>query len=293
MRKYRILSVFMVLAVSAALTLSPLAAAEYGPGVSQARENMVLETSDATGPKPAEPEPAIPATQRRLIPDDTSNNYAGRQAEPIFRVRTDKPQVALSFDAGADRGNAEAIMDILEQYGIHSTFFLTSDWMDAYPEDAKSIVARGHEIGNHSISHPSFPTLSVTQMNAQIRQTHQHAKDLLGVDLCLFRFPYGDYSNTAMDVVKENGYYAIQWSVDSIDWRNEGRDIIINRVLNHKNLGNGSIVLMHLAATYTPSALESIIQGIQDKGYEIVPVSEIIYENHYHMDVAGNQISDV
>lgn len=216
MRKYRLLSVFMILAVSVGVSLSPLA-----------------------------------ATQRCLIPDDTSNNYARKQAEPIFRVVTDKPQVAFSFDAGADRGNAEAIMDILEQYGIHSTFFLTSDWMDAYPEDAKNIVARGHEIGNHSIS------------------------------------------NAAMDVVKENGYYAIQWSVDSIDWRNEGRDIIINRVLNHKNLGNGSIVLMHLAATYTPSALDSIIQGILDQGYEIVPVSEMIYENHYHMDVAGNQISDV
>lgn len=288
MRKHRILSVFMVLAVSVGFSFSPLAAAEYGPGVSQVQESTAPTTSDA-----AEPDPAEPATQRRLIPDDSSNNYAGRQAEPIFRVRTDQPQVALSFDAGADRGNAEAIMDILERYGIRSTFFLTSDWMDAYPEDAKSIVARGHEIGNHSISHPSFPTLSAEQMNRQIQQTHQHAKDLLGVDMCLFRFPYGDYSNAAMDVVKANGYYAIQWSVDSIDWRNEGRDIIINRVLNHKNMGNGSIVLMHLAATYTPSALESIILGIFDQGYEIVPVSEIIYENHYHMDVAGNQISDI
>ena len=230
--------------------------------------------------------------QRLLVPDATSNNYAGKTAEPIFRVRTDKPWVALSFDAGSGRGQSEAIMDILEKYHLKTTFFLTADWMRQNPEDAKSIVARGHEIGNHSINHPSFPKLSAEKMAAQIQETHQMAKDLTGVDMCLFRFPYGDYNNTAVDTVKNCGYYGIQWSVDSIDWRNEGREIIINRVLNHKNLGNGSIVLMHMAATYTPSALEDIIQGIQAKGYEIVPVSQLIYENNYHMDAAGNQISD-
>lgn len=306
MRKHRLLSVYLVLAAFFGLWL-PMAAtaatvtageaatagtAEYGPGVVPAQESTDQAQDASSQTQDALAHKQNTAPQRRLIPDETSNNYAGKKAEPIFRVRTDKPQIALSFDAGADRGSAEAIMDILEQYGITSTFFLTADWMDAYPEDAKSIVARGHEVGNHSVSHPSFPTLSAGQMNAQIRQTHERAKDLLGVEMCLFRFPYGDYSNASMDVVKANGYYAIQWSVDSIDWRNEGREVMINRVLNHKNLGNGSIVLMHLAARYTPSALEAIIQGILDRGYEIVPVSELIYESHYHMDAAGNQIRD-
>lgn len=246
------------------------------------------DSSDST----AEDVTGSTALQRRLIPDETSVNYAGNTATPIFRVRTDKPWVALSFDAGADRGQAEAIMDILEKYDLTSTFFLTADWMRQNPQDTKNIVARGHEIGNHSINHPSFPKISTEQMTAQLQETHQVAKDLTGVDMCLFRFPYGDYNNAAMDTVKNCGYYGIQWSVDSIDWRNEGRDIIINRVLEHKNLGNGSIVLMHMAATYTPSALEEIILGIQAKGYQIVPVSQLIYENQYHMDYPGNQISD-
>ncbi|MDO5408704.1 MAG: polysaccharide deacetylase family protein [Eubacteriales bacterium] len=275
-----------------------------GPGVQESVENeqqgaeqtaveqsATVEQSaseQATAEQPAAEHPA----QRHLTPDETSNHYAGTHAEPIFRVKTDKPWVALSFDAGADRGQAGAIMDVLEKYDLRSTFFLTADWMNQNPEDAKSIVARGHEIGNHSVNHPSFPKISRAQMDAQLQQTHQVAKKLTGVDMCLFRFPYGDYSNEAVDAVKANGYYGIQWSVDSIDWRNEGRDIMVNRVLNHKNLGNGSIVLMHIAATYTSSALEEIIQGIQAKGYQIVPVSWIIYENHYHMDYAGNQISD-
>lgn len=266
-------------------------AGEIGPGFAEAVKSSGTSDSSETvdsAVSPAEEE-ALPL-QRRLIPDETSNNYAGKKAEPIFRVKTDKPKVALSFDAGSDRGNSEAIMDILEKYNIKSTFFLTGDWMSKNPEDAKNIVKRGHEVGNHSINHPSFPKLNQAQMEQQLMTVHQQAKELLGVDMCLFRFPYGDYNNAALDTVKANGYYAIQWSVDSIDWRNEGRDIIINRVLNHKNLGNGSIVLMHMAATYTPSALETIIQGILDKGYEIVPVSELIYEKNYHMDYAGNQI---
>lgn len=256
-----------------------------GPDTASADSDSSESTAeDVTGNTPL---------QRRLVPDETSVNYAGNTATPIFRVRTDKPWVALSFDAGADRGQAEAIMDILEKYDLTSTFFLTADWMRQNPQDTKDIVARGHEIGNHSINHPSFPKISVEQMTAQLQETHQVAKDLTGVDMCLFRFPYGDYNNAAMDTVKNCGYYGIQWSVDSIDWRNEGRDIIISRVLDHKNLGSGSIVLMHMAAAYTPSALEDIILGIQAKGYRIVPVSQLIYENQYHMDYPGNQISDI
>lgn len=288
MKRQSILMTALVLILSSGLGICAKAE-ETGPGISKVTEGAKASAASTQ----ADAESGEESTaQRVLIPDATSNNYAGKKAEPIFRVKTDRPLVALSFDAGADRGNAAAIMDILEKYHIRSTFFLTGDWMSAYPEDAKSIVARGHEVGNHSINHPSFPKLSRAQMDTQIRQTHEQAKNLLGADMCLLRFPYGDYNNAAMDAVKANGYYAIQWSADSIDWRGESRDVIINRVLNHKNLGNGSIVLMHIAAKSTPSALEEIIQGILAKGYQIVPVSQLIYENQYHMDAAGNQISD-
>lgn len=91
---------------------------------------------------------------------------------------------------------------------------------------------------------------------------------------------------------KENGYYTIQWDVDSLDWKDYGVDNIINTVVNHKNLGNGSIILCHNGAKYTAEALEAVITGLQEKGYEIVPVSELIYKDNYHMDVTGRQIKD-
>lgn len=80
--------------------------------------------------------------------------------------------------------------------------------------------------------------------------------------------------------------------VDSLDWKDYGVDNIINTVLNHKNLGNGSIILCHNGAKYTAQALESLITGLQEKGYEIVPISELIYKDNYHMDVTGRQIPD-
>lgn len=255
------------------------------PGPAQAP--VEAEAAEEQSRQPSE------QTMRFLVPDETSRHHVGKYAEPIFRVKTEKPQLALSFDAGADPGAAGTIMDILEKHQISSTFFLTGDWMDQNPETTKEIVKRGHEIGNHSVSHPSFPALTREQMDDQIQRTHQKALELTGQNMCLFRFPYGDYSREAIDAVTGNGYFPIQWSVDSIDWRNEGRQIILDRVLNHKNLGSGSIILMHLAAAYTPSALEELIVNLKDRGYEIVPVSQLIYEKNYHMDYAGNQIPEI
>lgn len=108
----------------------------------------------------------------------------------------------------------------------------------------------------------------------------------------LFRPPYGDYDDEVILNAKENGYYTIQWDVDSLDWKDYGVDSIVDTVLNHKNLGNGSIILCHNGAKHTKNALEAMITGLKEKGYAIVPVSELIYKENYHMDVTGRQIKN-
>ena len=80
--------------------------------------------------------------------------------------------------------------------------------------------------------------------------------------------------------------------MDSLDWKDYGADSIVDTILNHKNLRNGSIILCHNGAKYTADALERVITGLREKGYEIVPVSELIYKENYHMDVTGRQIAD-
>lgn len=108
----------------------------------------------------------------------------------------------------------------------------------------------------------------------------------------LFRPPYGDYDNLVITEATACGYYPIQWDVDSLDWKDYGVDSIINTVTRHKHLGNGSIVLCHNGSKYTAQALAAMITTLQAEGYEFVPVSELIYRDHYHMNHEGRQIPD-
>ena len=106
----------------------------------------------------------------------------------------------------------------------------------------------------------------------------------------LFRPPYGDYDNHVIANAEACGYTSIQWDVDSLDWKNYGVDSILKTVLEHKHLGNGSIILCHNGAKYTAEALEQLIVGLQEKGFELVPVSELIYREDYQIDAEGRQI---
>lgn len=169
---------------------------------------------------------------------------------------------------------------------------MTGGWVESYPDDVKAIKEAGHDLGNHSENHKNMSQLPDEEKTQELMSVHNKVKELTGVDMQLFRPPYGDYDDKVVLNAWENGYYAIQWDVDSLDWKDYGVDNIINTVLNHKNLGNGSIILCHNGAKYTAEALESLITGLKEKGYEIVPVSELIYKDNYHMDVTGRQIQD-
>lgn len=81
--------------------------------------------------------------------------------------------------------------------------------------------------------------------------------------------------------------------MDSLDWKDYGVDTIVNTVCNHKHLGKGSIILCHNGAKYTAQALESVITGLQEKGYQIVPISQLIYKDNYHMDHEGRQVKNI
>ena len=106
----------------------------------------------------------------------------------------------------------------------------------------------------------------------------------------MFRPPYGSYDNAVIEVAEENGYYPVQWSVDSLDWKDYGVDSIINTVCQHKELKPGAIILCHNGAKYTADALDQLLTGLENQGYEIVPISKLILRENYTMDVTGKQI---
>lgn len=169
---------------------------------------------------------------------------------------------------------------------------MTGGWVETYPDDVKAIAAAGHDLGNHSENHKQMSQLSKEECKEEIQKVHNKVKALTGIDMTLFRPPYGDYNNTLVESVNELGYHCVQWDVDSLDWKDYGVESIIDTVVNNPHLGNGSIILCHNGAKFTKDALEAMITGLQDKGYTIVPVSELIYTGEYHMDHEGRQFKD-
>ena len=208
---------------------------------------------------------------------------------PIYGVEQEDKKIAISFDAAWGADDTDDLLRILEKHNVKTTFFLVGDWVKRYPEEVKRIAATGHEIGNHSDTHPHVGKMSKDAIKKEIMAAHQRVKEVTGIDMNLFRPPYGEYNNTVIEAAEECGYYTIQWDVDSLDWKEYGVDPLIRQVLDHKHLGSGSIVLFHNNAKYTKDALDSILQGLKDKGFEIVPVSQLILKENYYMDHEGRQ----
>ena len=220
------------------------------------------------------------------------SSRVGSRELPIYCVDTQKNQVALSFDAAWGNEDTQEILDILAKHNVHVTFFMTGGWIDSFPDDVKRIAAAGHDLGNHSENHKNMSQLSDEQCKQEIMKVHDKVKALTGIEMQLFRPPYGDYDNHVIKDAYECGYFPIQWSVDSLDWKDYGVENIIQTVTQNKALDKGAIILMHNGAKYTAQALDAIITGLQDKGYEIVPISQLVYTDKFHMDQAGKQISD-
>ena len=220
-----------------------------------------------------------------------SSTINGREL-PIYCVETDEKKVALSFDAAWGNEDTQRILEILAKHNIHVTFFATGGWVESYPDDVKAILDAGHDLGNHSENHKNMSQLSNDEKEQEIMKVHDKVKNLTGYEMFLFRPPYGDYDNDVIKTATKCGYYPIQWDVDSLDWKDYGVDSIISTVCTNKHLGNGSIILCHNGAKYTADALDTLITNIKGQGYEIVPVSELVYRDGYHMNAEGRQIKD-
>lgn len=222
----------------------------------------------------------------------TMNNTVGGRELPIYCVDTQENKIALSFDAAWGAEDTAQILEILKEHDVHVTFFATGGWVESYPGDVKAVLAAGHDLGNHSANHLNMSELSDEEKKEELMSVHEKVKELTGYEMFLFRPPYGDYDNAVINVAKDCGYYAVQWDVDSLDWLNRGVESIIETVTEHKNLGNGSIILCHNGADYTAQALDEMLTKLEEQGYEIVPVSELIYRENFHLNYEGRQISD-
>lgn len=212
---------------------------------------------------------------------------AGKRELPVYCVERDDNKIAISFDAAWGGDKTERILDILDEYGVKTTFFLVDIWTQKYPELAKEIAARGHEIGNHSTSHPEMSKLSAGQISQELQTMSDHLEAVTGTRPRLFRPPYGDYDNEVVLTARQEGYEVIQWSVDSLDWKNRGVDDLVSRAT--KKVKSGDIVLFHNDSQYITDALPAVLKYYQEQGFSVVPVSELLLDGETTIDTQGRQ----
>ncbi len=206
---------------------------------------------------------------------------------PIYGVGTTEKEVAISFDAAWGAERTPAILDTLDKYGVKTTFFLVGFWIDDHPDVLQEIAARGHEIGNHTATHPHLNSLDKAGIREELGSVNEQITAATGQTCILFRPPYGEYSNKVVEAAQEMGLYTIQWSLDSLDWKDLSADEIYSRIVG--NIHPGAIVLFHNNGLHTPEALPRIIQTLQGQGYKIVPISQLIYRDNYYIDHRGFQ----
>ena len=210
---------------------------------------------------------------------------------PIYYVKTEEKKIAISFDCAWGVDYTDKLLETMQKENVRCTFFAVEFWSAKYPEYLKKIADAGHEIGTHSSTHPHMSKLDKSAIVKELTSSKEIIEKTTGKKVDLFRPPYGDYDDLLIDTAAELGLYTIQWSVDSLDWKDLSASEIKSRVL--EKVKNGSIVLFHNQGLHTAEALPTIIEELKNKGYEFVPIGELIYKNDYTMGADGAQIPNV
>ncbi|MGM0420277.1 MAG: polysaccharide deacetylase family protein [Bacillota bacterium] len=204
-----------------------------------------------------------------------TQHYAGS----FFLRGSNRPQVAITFDDGPSPHHTSVILDILSAYDVPATFFVLGYQVEYYPELVKRISREGHELGNHSYSHSNFLELSPAEVEGEINRVNELLEKIVGYKPALIRPPYGSVTDKQIELLKDKNYYLVNWSLDTMDWNKEANNVndMLSRTENL--LHPGAIILLHDSGgnrDKTEEILPKLIEYIQDKGYELVTVSDIL-----------------
>jgi len=182
--------------------------------------------------------------------------------------------VAFTFDDGPHEVYTRKILNILERYNAHVTFFVVGKMAEKYPELVKEEFEKGHEIGNHTYSHDKMDGLSKARVSEELEKTGDIVENITGVRPVLFRPPRGRCSDNLMRMASQLGYQTVLWTVYPADSGHPPAEYIYSKVT--KLVRSGSIVLLHDGITSTNEALPHILDTLQSQGYKFVTVSELL-----------------
>src|SRR6266700_6354153 len=190
-------------------------------------------------------------------------------------VHVDGPCIAMTFDDGPSAALTPKLLDLLAAHHIKATFFVIGENVAEHPEIVARAAREGHEIGNHSWSHPNFGKMSDDNVRSQLRRTDDAIRSATGGRPTLMRPPYGSITSREKRWIHDEfGYRVILWDVDPLDWKRPGPAVVRNRIL--KETQPGSIVLSHDIHPGTIEAMPSTLDALEGKGFKFVTVSELI-----------------
>lgn len=217
--------------------------------------------------------------------------FAGLMKElPVYNVDRRDKKIALTIDAAWADDKTEFILSTLNKYGVKATFFLCGFWAEEYPEMVKAIDDDGHQIGNHSSTHPHMNQLGVEQIKKELNDYDDLIESIIGKRTTIFRAPFGEYNDVVIKTVRDAGYEVIQWNIDTIDWKEErSAETILNWVL--PKLKPGSIILCHNNGFKIEQYLPTLIETALAEGYEFVTIDDLLLDGSTVIDVNGVQKS--
>ena len=193
-------------------------------------------------------------------------------------TKSEEKVLYLTFDCGYEYENLTAkILDTLKEKQVPAAFFCTLDHIEKETEIISRMINEGHIVGNHSATHPSFAEIDRDKMAKELEATENYLRKNYGYASKFFRFPAGEYTESALDLVASLGYVSVFWSVAYNDWNvNEikGKDYAVNTVMSR--LHNGAIILLHSVSKDNAEALGEIIDRARAEGYEFKALTELI-----------------
>ena len=194
---------------------------------------------------------------------------------PIYRGHPDKPMVSFIINVAWGNEYLSDMLKTLKRHHISATFFLEGNWVKKNPDLAKMIVDAGHEVGNHSYTHPDMKRLSAERARAEMMKTNEVIEATTGKKCVWFAPPSGSYRDETVKIADELKMETVMWTVDTVDWQKPTPDVLINRVLS--KVGNGSLILMHPTES-TAKSLDRLITLIEKKNLTIGTVTELMDE---------------
>lgn len=236
--------------------------------VIQLNENIITTATEVTedkttgwGIKRAQNnmQPDVGEANKQLL-EENGGIYLGSELEKI---------IYLTFDEGYEAGYTENILNTLKENEVKATFFITAHYLNTAPELVERMLTEGHIVGNHTVNHPSMPTISDEEIEKEIMQLHQAVYEKFNYEMKYLRPPKGEFNERTLKKTSELGYKTVMWSFAYVDWDEKkqpsiekSKETIIN------NFHCGEIMLLHPNSKTNAEVLDSIIKEAKKQGYE-------------------------